>query len=132
VAEVIRHRGGRAEVIAGDITEDEMAGRLVAGALQTFGRLDVWVTNTGNSDHPGTFAIADFPTWHWDAQIRLNLRPHFLAAKACVGVMETGSSIIGISSIASLRAAVKFAGYGAAKSGMNSLARTLAAEPVPG
>ena len=45
--------------------------------------------------------------------------------------MAPGSSIIGISSIASLRAAVNFAGYGAAKAAMNHLAVTMATELGP-
>lgn len=130
-ARIIRERGGAASVITGDITDDETIAALVGAAMDDHGRLDVWVTNAGGSEHQGNFAFADFPDWHWDQQIALNLRPHFIAAKACMEVMEPGSSIIGISSIASLRAAVNFAAYGAAKAGMNSLTQTLAIELGP-
>jgi len=131
VAGVIRGRGGRAEVVPGDIREEATIEGLVAAAVERLGRLDVWVSNAGTSDHPGNFTFEEFPTWHWDAQIALNLRPHFLAAKACLPVMQPGSSIIGISSIASIHPAVRFAAYGAAKAGMNNLAQTLSAELGP-
>jgi 7-alpha-hydroxysteroid dehydrogenase len=131
VAEVIRGKGGQAEVIPGDIREEEVVQRLVSATVERFGRLDIWVSNAGTSDHPGNFPFVDFPTWHWDNQLALNLRPHFLAAKACLSVMEPGSSIIGISSIAALHGSVRFAGYGAAKAGMNQLTQTLAAELGP-
>lgn len=130
-AAVIESRGGRATVHAGDITDEATIAALVETATHGHGRLDVWVTNAGGSEHQGNFSFADFPLWHWDEQIALNLRPHFIAAKACMEVMQPGSSIIGISSIASLRAAVNFAAYGAAKAGMNNLTQTLAIELAP-
>ena len=45
--------------------------------------------------------------------------------------MKPGSSIIGISSIAGIRPAVRFAAYGAAKAGMNNLTETLSIELAP-
>lgn len=127
----IAERGGHAEVMAGDITADGTIDALVERATGGLGRLDVWVSNAGTSDHPGSFTFAEFPAWHWDAQIALNLRPHFVAARACMEVMEPGSSIVGISSIAALRPAVRFAAYGAAKAGMNNLTQTLSIELAP-
>ena len=132
--EVISHierRGRRALKVVGDITAEDTVPRLIDAAVGGLGRLDIWVSNAGTSDHPGNFAFADFPEWHWDGQLALNLRPHFVAARACTGVMPPGSSIIGISSIAGLRPAVNFAAYGAAKAAMNHLAVTLATELGP-
>ena len=131
VAARIVARGRRAVKVVADITADDTVPRLVEAATTALGGLDVWVSNAGTSAHPGHFSFAEFPAWHWDAQIALNLRPHFIAARACADVMAPGSSIIGISSIASLRASVNFAAYGAAKAGMNNLAVTLAAELGP-
>ena len=131
VSETITQRGGTCSVVVGDITDEETITGLVNHATEDFGSLDIWVSNAGTSDHPGHFSFDEFPSWHWDQQIALNLRPHFIAAKACAEVMQPGSSIIGISSIASLRAAVRFAGYGAAKAGMNNLSQTLAIELAP-
>jgi 3-oxoacyl-[acyl-carrier protein] reductase len=131
VEESIKERGGSCSVLVGDITEEETITQLIKHALDTYGQLDIWVSNAGTSDHPGSFAFEDFPAWHWDQQIALNLRPHFVAARACAEVMEPGSSIIGISSIAGIRPAVRFAAYGAAKAGMNNLTETLSIELAP-
>tara|TARA_B100001094_G_scaffold67749_1_gene64036 strand:- start:129030 stop:129803 length:774 start_codon:yes stop_codon:yes gene_type:complete len=131
VEENIKERGGSCSVLVGDITEEETITQLINHALDTYGQLDIWVSNAGTSDHPGSFAFEDFPAWHWDQQIALNLRPHFVAARACAEVMEPGSSIIGISSIAGIRPAVRFAAYGAAKAGMNNLTETLSIELAP-
>ena len=127
----IERRGRRAVKVVGDITDDDTVPILIDAAVGGLGRLDIWVSNAGTSDHPGNFAFADFPDWHWDSQLALNLRPHFVAARACTSVMAPGSSIIGISSIAGLRPAVNFAAYGAAKAAMNHLAVTLATELGP-
>jgi 7-alpha-hydroxysteroid dehydrogenase len=127
----ITERGRRVVKVVADIMADDTVPRVVEAAMSQLGGLDVWVSNAGGSNHPGNFRFADFPEWHWDNQIALNLRPHFVAAQACAKVMQPGSSIIGISSIASLRAAVNFAAYGAAKAGMNSLTQTLATELGP-
>ena len=127
----IERRGRRAIKIVADITDADTVPRLVDAALASFGSIDVWVSNAGTSEHQGHFAFADFPEWHWDAQLALNLRPHFVAARACSDAMRPGSSIIGISSIASLRPAINFAAYGAAKAAMNHLAVTMANELGP-
>jgi NAD(P)-dependent dehydrogenase (short-subunit alcohol dehydrogenase family) len=127
----IAERGRRAVSVVADITDAATVPALIAAAMDTFGRLDTWVSNAGTSDHPGNFAFEDFPEWHWDAQLTLNLRPHFIAAQACAKVMQPGSCLIGISSIAALKPAVNFAAYCAAKAGMNSLAVTMATELAP-
>ena len=131
VASTISERGGTCSVITGDITDESTISQLVSHAMDKYGKLDIWVSNAGTSDHPGSFSFEDFPTWHWDQQIALNLRPHFIAAKACAEVMQAGSSIIGISSIAGIRPAVRFAAYGAAKAGMNNFTETLSIVLAP-
>ena len=131
VEKTINDRGGCCSVLVGDITEEETIIGLVNNAIDNHGKLDIWVSNAGTSDHPGSFPFEDFPAWHWDQQIELNLRPHFVAARVCAEIMKPGSSIIGISSIAGIRPAVRFAAYGAAKAGMNNLTETLSIELAP-
>jgi 7-alpha-hydroxysteroid dehydrogenase len=128
VTEEIRALGRRAVGVLADITADDTIQMLVQRAVSELGRLDVWVSNAGGSEHKGNFATLDMPDEHWDAQFALNLRPHFRAAKACAVVMEPGSSLIGISSTASLGPSLRYAAYGAAKAGMNQLTRTLSVE----
>jgi 7-alpha-hydroxysteroid dehydrogenase len=131
VVAAVEAKGRRALGVAADITDRATIQALVDAAIGTFGRLDLWVTNAGGSNHDGTFAFADFPDWHWDAQIELNLTQHFLAAKACAPVMGPGSSLVGIASTAALHPSVRFAGYGAAKAAMIHLTTTLSVELAP-
>jgi len=130
VAEV-QARGRRSIGVAGDITDSGFVSELVARTVRELGRLDVWVSNAGGSEHKGTYPTVEMPDEHWDAQFALNLRPHFVAAKACADVMQPGSSLIGISSTSSLGPSPNFAAYGAAKAAMNHLTRTLATELGP-
>ena len=88
VEKTIVERNGNCSIVVGDITEEETIQRLIDHAIEGFGQLDIWVSNAGTSDHPGSFAFEEFPPWHWDQQIALNLRPHFVAARACAEVMK--------------------------------------------
>jgi NAD(P)-dependent dehydrogenase (short-subunit alcohol dehydrogenase family) len=127
----VRALGRRAIGVLADITDDDAIPMLVDRAVADLGRLDVWVSNAGGSEHKGHYATLEMPDEHWDAQFALNLRPHFRAAKACAAVMDPGSSIIGISSTSSLGPSLRFAAYGAAKAGMNQLTSTLALDLAP-
>jgi 7-alpha-hydroxysteroid dehydrogenase len=130
VAEV-EARGRRALGIAGDITDAEVVRDIVARTVAEMGRLDIWVSNAGGSEHKGNYPTLEMPDEHWDAQFALNLRPHFVAAKACAPVMQPGSSIIGISSTTTLGPSPRYAAYGAAKAAMNHLTRTLSIDLAP-
>ena len=127
----IQARGRRAIGIPGDITDADVVRGLVTETVVEMGRLDVWVSNAGGSEHKGSYPTLEMPDDHWDAEFELNLRPHFIAAKACAEVMQPGSTIIGISSTATLGPSPKFAAYGAAKAGMNQLTRTLSIDLAP-
>ena len=131
VVDEVRERGCRALGVLGDITDPAFVADLVRRTVADLGRIDVWVSNAGGSEHKGNFKVLDMPDEHWDAQFALNLRPHFVAAKACAVVMEPGSSLIGISSTSSLGPSPRYAAYGAAKAGMNQLTQTLASELAP-
>ena len=130
VAEV-QERGRRAIGVNGDITDPEFVHALVDRAVAELGRLDIWVSNAGGSEHKGTYSFTDMPIEHWDAQLDLNLRPHFVAAQACARVMGDTGSLIGISSTSALGPSARFAAYGAAKAAMNQLTQTLAIELAP-
>jgi NAD(P)-dependent dehydrogenase (short-subunit alcohol dehydrogenase family) len=130
VAEV-QDRGRRAMGVNGDITDPAFVHALVARAMDEFARLDIWISNAGGSEHKGTYKFTDMPLEHWDAQLDLNLRPHFVAAQACAAVMSDTGSLIGISSTSALGPSARFAAYGAAKAAMNQLTQTLAIELAP-
>ncbi len=125
----IEQAGGRSIVVEGDVTDAADAERMTNSALEAFGRLDILVNNVGVS-RPGSILETDEQTW---AQlIDVNLKSVYLVSKFALQAMISGGggSIVNISSIGALRS-IGFAAYSAAKGGMISLTREMAAQHGP-
>jgi len=75
----IAGKGGKAEAVTGDLTEEAGAARLIDGANAKYGRIDILVNNLGGSRNAKIWemAVADF-----DFVLRLNLRSTFLVTRA--------------------------------------------------
>lgn len=75
----IAGKGGKAEAVAGDLTEELPASRLIAEAIAKYGRIDIVVNNLGGARHARIWdmSVADF-----DFVMRLNLRSTFLVTRA--------------------------------------------------
>ena len=73
--------GGAALAVAGDLTEEAPAERLIAAAIERFGRLDILVNNVGGSRNA---KIWEMKAEDWDFVLRLNLRSTFLCTRAAV------------------------------------------------
>ena len=122
--------GRRAVVVQTDVTDDAQCVQLVATALQELGRVDVLVNNAGGSINK---APMDWSTAEWHEIVDLNLASvWFLSRAAAKPMLDQGKgAIVNISSGASFLALPMVAPYGAAKAGMNSLTRSLAAAWTP-
>jgi NAD(P)-dependent dehydrogenase (short-subunit alcohol dehydrogenase family) len=125
----IEQVGGRAVVVAGDVTNPGDCERMTKAALDEFGGLDILVNNVGVST-PGN--VVDLTEETWDQMIDVNLKSVFLVSKHAIPVMAAtgGGSIVNISSIGALRS-IGFAAYSAAKGGMISLSQEMAAQHGP-
>jgi NAD(P)-dependent dehydrogenase (short-subunit alcohol dehydrogenase family) len=122
----IRGVGRRALVVPTDVTEPEACERLVAAALDEYGHVDVLVNNAGGSLNK---APEDWTIAEWHQIVDLNLASvWFMSRLVAVPMLEQGrGAIVNISSGASFLALPMVAPYGAAKAGINSLTRSLAA-----
>jgi NAD(P)-dependent dehydrogenase (short-subunit alcohol dehydrogenase family) len=114
--------------VAADIRDPEQIDRVVATALERFGRLDVLVNNAGGQP-PADMATVS-PKFIRSI-IELNLTAPMVFAQRAYQVMAEqpeGGSIINISSQASLPGGGggTLAPYGAAKAGLNHMTRSLA------
>ncbi|MEU6998818.1 SDR family NAD(P)-dependent oxidoreductase [Nonomuraea sp. NPDC046570] len=128
VAIAIAESGGTAAVAAGPVGGSELADRLVATAVQEFGRLDVMVTNAGILRDRVLWKMSDDD---FDAVIDVHLRGTFTCARAAaVRMREQGSGgrLILISSPAGQRGNFGQTNYAAAKAGVVAMARTWAME----
>ena len=83
-AAAITKAGGTAVTIAGDLTEESGAARLIEAAAERLGGLDILVNNVGGSRNR---KVWEMPVEDWDFVLRLNLRPTFLCTRAAVSHM---------------------------------------------
>ena len=125
----LRARLGRAEaeVVVGDVSEPEDARRMVFGAVERFGRIDVLVANAGII--PLNNVVEATPE-DWDRVMAVDGRGMFLCCKYAVEAMlETGGgSIVCLSSISGVAGQKRQATYGPAKFVASGLTKHLAVE----
>ncbi|WP_066949135.1 SDR family oxidoreductase [Microtetraspora fusca] len=128
VVEAITGNGGKAVDVVAPVGSAEVAERLVATAVEEFGRLDVMVTNAGILRDRVLWKMSDED---FDAVIEVHLRGTFTCARAAAVRMReqgTGGRLILITSPAGQRGNFGQTNYGAAKAGIAAMARTWAME----
>jgi len=121
----IEKDGGRGALIVGDVSDAAVCERIVAEAESALGGLDGLVLNVGiarGARLAGTDAAA------WDEAFSVNLRAHFLVARAALPRLRAGASIVFISSIAALQPGTRAPSYDASKAGLAGLMRHVAFE----
>jgi NAD(P)-dependent dehydrogenase (short-subunit alcohol dehydrogenase family) len=125
--------GGTAASSLGDVSVEADANRMVAEAVEHFGRLDVLVNNAAAPQGPDRADVADIPAEVFDRVIAVNLRGPWLMCAAAVPVMRAQRSgrIVNISSMAGLTAAPFSGPYSASKAGVIGLTRALAMDLGP-
>ena len=129
VAKAIREDGGQALAITTDVTDDESVDALARGAIEAFGRLDIWVNNAGGS--PIQSSLSDLPREEWDATLRLNLTAVWSCCVIANRHLADGGRILNISSKAGVDPVPGSGHYSAAKAGANSLTVSFARELGP-
>ena len=121
-------QAARAVHVQADVRDDSQIEKVVATAVERFGRLDVLVNNAGGQP-PADTATAS-PRFI-RAIVDLNLTAPMIFAAAAYRVMaeqDSGGTIINISSQTSMPGGGggSLAPYGAAKAGLNHMTRSLA------
>lgn len=120
--------GARTTTIVADVRDADACERLVTEAAEGLGGLDGVVANVGfgaGQDLAGTSPEL------WDEIFALNVRSHFLVARAAMPVVDDGGSMVFIGSAASLRAGTRFPAYDASKAALSGLCRHVALEGAP-
>ena len=128
VAAEVDALGRRGVPYPGDLRDDGFVEALADHAVDTFGRLDIWVNNAGATDERTLSSLASTSDATWRSMIDLNLTAVFQGAKAAALRMGRGAAIVNIASGAGMRPAPNTGAYGAAKAGVLNLTMTMAAE----
>jgi NAD(P)-dependent dehydrogenase (short-subunit alcohol dehydrogenase family) len=127
VAAELRSLGSPVEVLAGDVSQEQVVEQLFGHALARFGRVDLLVNNAGAFDG-GPLDAFDIAAW--DRVLATNLRAPFLCTRAALAIMKKQRSgrIINIGSISASRVRPNSAAYSASKHGLWGLTQVAALE----
>lgn len=126
--EIAARCGPECLVVVADVTRREEVRRLLAGAIERFGRVDVWINNAGRGISKPVSALTDAD---FDEMMLVNAKsalygmqavlPHFQARGS--GQIINVSSMLGRVPFAPIRSA-----YSAAKHALNALTASLRME----
>lgn len=120
--------GERMRFVSCDARRTENIRALVDSVFAEAGRLDILVNNAGVS---AWRPVSEVDEVFWHEMIDTNLKSVFFACQAAAGKMQSGASIINISSLAGKRGSANNSVYCAAKFGVNGLTQALAKELGP-
>ncbi len=129
VARQIRASGGECVTFTGDMLVEDDVRRLIACAVETFGRLDILINNAGIGYLVGS--ILEMTQENWDAVLGVNLRGCFFGMKHAAARMIAqghGGRIVSIASQAGKSGVSLMSAYSASKHGLIGLTRSAALE----
>jgi glucose 1-dehydrogenase len=131
---VIEQAGGSCVRIDADASRWEDIDRLVSGAVQRFGRLDVMVNNAAIAG-PASKPLLETTEEDWDTIMAVNLRGVFLCCKRAIGEMltqepigEVRGRVVNISSQHGMVGSPGHVAYSTSKGGVVNLTRQLAVD----
>ncbi len=115
-------------LLEGDVSEYEIARKIVEKFVDIAGRIDILVNNAGIYERKKFLSLDEDS---WDRTIKNNLKSCYVMSRLCVNYMPEGGKIIFISSQLALKGSSHGADYAASKAGMLGLMRSLALELAP-
>jgi NAD(P)-dependent dehydrogenase (short-subunit alcohol dehydrogenase family) len=126
--------GGSAHGMAADLLDEAQTDRLVPAVLDRFGRLDGVANVAGGTRVDEWGPLESTSTESFRTTLNLNLEYVFRVCRDAAAAMiraGTPGSLVNVSSVSSLASAPFHGPYGAAKSGISALTRTMAYEWAP-
>jgi NAD(P)-dependent dehydrogenase (short-subunit alcohol dehydrogenase family) len=130
-AQLITDAGGEALAVPGDVTDTDAMATAVNAVLDTWGRIDVLLSNAARFDARGLLTM---PIDDYRRQVDIVLGGTFIVAQLVARSMierEIAGSIITVLSTAAWQGQAGNIGYCTAKSGLINFARSAAMELAP-
>jgi enoyl-[acyl-carrier protein] reductase III len=122
-AEEVRRAGAEAVLVRGNVATDK-----VIAELASHGPYAVVVHNAATGVIKPALETEDK---HWDWTLNANARALLSLARACAPDMESGSTIVAISSLGAQRVLENYVLVGTSKAALESVVRYLAVELAP-
>ncbi len=127
-ADMIKAEGGFAEPVTADVANPGDIKYMVGEAKKILGKLDCLILNVGISHG---MPLDQVTTDQWDLEFAVNIRSHAFICQEALPLMETGGSIVLISSLASQRPTGRNPAYECSKAAQTALARNVALTGQP-
>jgi 3-oxoacyl-[acyl-carrier protein] reductase len=130
-AQQIRSRGGKAHAVKVDVTRYDQVERMIATAIDSFGRLDVLFNNAGL---PQAFTpFEDSSDDLYNRIFDVNVKGVFYGCRAAIPHMKAhgGGVILNTASTAGIRPRPGLAVYNASKAAVITMTKSLAVELAP-
>lgn len=124
----ISKNGSKAIGVSVDVTNEEQVNAAVQTSIDTFGGIDILVSNAGIQI---IHSLEEFPFADWKKLLSIHLDGAFLTTRACVKHMYAsgrGGSIIYMGSVHSKEGSMLKSAYVTAKHGLIGLAKVVAKE----
>lgn len=118
--------------VQADVSQEDEAKRIVATAVERFGRLDVVVNNAGTTKRVPLNDLDGADDELWQRILAVNLMgPWYMSRAATPALRETKGSIVNVGSVAGLIAGGSSLPYAVSKAALHHLTRTLAQALAP-
>lgn len=119
--------GGEAVYQLVDVTSVNEQEVLAQKAIETYGKIDVWINNAGLMP---LSLMAEDKVEDWDKCVDVNLKGVFYGIHACLGIMrkQKGGHIINIGSLSSHQTGLTCGVYAATKFGVRAISESLREE----
>ncbi len=114
--------------ISVDVTAEDAPAKIVALALERFGRIDYLVNNAGVGSPKPVHEASD---GDWDGMMDIMLRAPFRLCREVLPHLENGASIVNVTSTFAHIGGRRGGAYSAAKGGLKSLTEHMACEYGP-
>lgn len=116
---------GRTDYVVADITSREQIQQAVVKTVERFGKLDVLVNNAGMNIRSSLMEATD---GEWQKIMDTNAHSVFMFSQEAAKQMETGGSIINVSSVGGERALKTGVVYAASKAAIIQMTKVMAME----
>lgn len=130
---LVQEAGGKALLIAADVSDAAAVDAMFQQVEQEFGKLDVLVNNAGTTFFVPHSELDQMTHEKWDRILDVNVKAPFFVTRAAVPLLRKGqqAAVVNVSSVAGLNGMGSSIAYCASKGALNTLTKSLARVLAP-